>query len=64
MTSMNPIRIAEAVRDACETAALDAYEQAGIRGLCGEGRWECAVEALRAVELEAIIDSLEMDKNT
>ena len=32
--------IAEAVRKACIKVALDAYEQAGISGLCAEGRWE------------------------
>ena len=39
--------LAEAVRDACLRAALQAYENAGISGLCGEGRWEMAVQALR-----------------
>lgn len=29
-------------------AALDAWEDAGLRGLCGEGRVEVAVDALRA----------------
>jgi len=35
--------LAERVRAACVDAALDAYEEAGIRGLCVEGRWEAAV---------------------
>jgi hypothetical protein len=29
-------------------AALDAWEDAGLRGLCGEGRLEVAVDALRS----------------
>ena len=47
--------VAEAVRRACAEAAEDAYEDAGIRGLCAEGRWEVALEAIRRVEVEAVI---------
>lgn len=45
------------VREACLMAAQKAYESAGISGLCEEGRWECAVSAIRSLDLEAIIDS-------
>lgn len=31
-------------------AAVDAYEDGGIRGLCAEGRWELAVEAMRRID--------------
>ncbi len=34
-------KVAEVVRSACLEAALEAYEDAGISGLCAEGRWEC-----------------------
>ena len=51
-------RLAEAVRDACGKAAQEAYENAGISGLCEEGRWECAVAAIRVLDLEAVIDAL------
>lgn len=47
----------EAVREACLRAAADAYEDAGLRGLCVEGRWECALEAIRAIDLQAILTS-------
>jgi PhnB protein len=30
-------------------ALIAAYEDAGLRGLCGEGRWEAAVSAVRAM---------------
>jgi hypothetical protein len=30
-------------------AALAAYEQARLDGLCHEGAWECALEALQAL---------------
>lgn len=49
------LRVAAAVRDACARAAADAYEDAGIRGLCDEGRWECALAAIRTIDLEAVV---------
>ena len=56
-----PRRLAEAVRAACRKAAQEAYENAGISGLCEEGRWECAVSALRSLDLEAVIDAMQDD---
>ena len=54
-------RLAEAVRDACGKVAQEAYENAGISGLCEEGRWECATAAIRAIDLEAVIDAMQDD---
>ena len=51
-------RIAEAVRQACIEAALTVYEDAGINGLCHEGRWECAVDAMRALNVAAIVEQV------
>jgi hypothetical protein len=51
------LAIAEAVRRACAEAAAEAYEDAGIRGLCAEGRWEAAHDAIRRVDVRAIIDA-------
>lgn len=45
--------LAEAVRAACLAAAVAAYEDAGIQGLCPEGRWEAAVAAIRRLDLPA-----------
>lgn len=42
------------LRQACLQAAADAYEDAGLRGLCAEGRWECALDAMRAVDLARV----------
>ncbi|HET7134169.1 MAG TPA: cyclodeaminase/cyclohydrolase family protein, partial [Gammaproteobacteria bacterium] len=42
---------AEAARRALIDAALAAYEDAGLSGLCAEGRWEAAVDALRSLDL-------------
>jgi formiminotetrahydrofolate cyclodeaminase len=41
------------LRRALIAAAVDAYEDAGLSGLCVEGRWEAAIAAMRRVELEA-----------
>ncbi len=46
--------LAEAVRQACIQTALDAYEQGGLAGLCAEGRWEMAIDALRTVRLDEL----------
>ena len=53
------IQLAETVRQACLRAALDAYENAGISGLCGEGRWELAVQAIRELELQPLLDGIQ-----
>jgi hypothetical protein len=50
------------VRDACGKAAQEAWENAGISGLCEEGRWECAISAIRALDLEAVINALQQDE--
>jgi hypothetical protein len=54
-------RLAEVVREACLKAARDAYENAGISGLCEEGRWECALDAIRSLDLETIISATHDD---
>lgn len=46
--------LAEAVRKACIEAALAAYEDAGVSGLCAEGRWEAAISALQSLNLRSI----------
>jgi hypothetical protein len=48
-------RLAQAVRDACVRAALESYEQAGLSGLCAEGRWEVAVDSMRSLEVDAVV---------
>lgn len=52
---IDPIEIAQAVRSACVQAALEGYEQAQIAGLCREGAWEVAVDAIRMVDLKEIL---------
>jgi hypothetical protein len=50
----NRAAVAEAVRAACVDAAIEAYEDAGIRGLCDEGRWECAIAAIRRLDVQSV----------
>lgn len=47
-------QLAEAVRAACIKAALEAYEEGGVLGLCAEGRWEYAISALQQLDLETL----------
>jgi hypothetical protein len=49
------LQMAEAVRQACIEAAIRAYEDAGFSGLCHEGRWECAVDAMRSLPLHPLV---------
>jgi hypothetical protein len=53
-----PLHLAEAVRQACIDAALRAYEDAGLSGLCHEGRWEYAVDAMRGMDLRMLLQTL------
>jgi len=47
--------LADRVRTACLEALLRAYEDAGVQGLCAEGRWEAAVGAVQAMSPEALL---------
>ena len=47
----NAQQLAEAVRRACIEAALAAYQEGGVLGLCAEGRWEYAISAMQQLDL-------------
>ncbi|MBK8754482.1 MAG: acetyltransferase [Candidatus Competibacteraceae bacterium] len=51
-------RLTEAVRAACIKAALDAYEEGGVLGLCAEGRWEYAISTLQQLDLDTLIQGV------
>jgi hypothetical protein len=51
----NEINTAEKVREACAKEFIRAYEEAGIKGLCEEGRIEYALDAVRSLNLEKIL---------
>ena len=46
------------IRDACHQAARYAYDEAAISGLCEEGRIEMALDAIRALEIEELLERL------
>ena len=48
-------RIARAVRDACARVATEACELAGMSGLCEEGRIEMALDAIRTLDVDAVL---------
>ena len=53
-----PLQRAEAMRQACMAAALQAYEEAGLSGLCQEGRWEYAMDVMRGLPLRPLVQAL------
>ena len=55
---MEPEDLAKRIRAACLEAVLQAYEDAGMQGLCAEGRWEAAIGALKTVELAPLLREL------
>ncbi|HEY5086070.1 MAG TPA: hypothetical protein VII66_01815 [Gemmatimonadaceae bacterium] len=51
--------IAEATQCALVDVAMQAYEEAGLSGLCAEGRWEVAVGAMRSYDVRKITPKAE-----
>lgn len=56
------VDLASAIRDACVKAALDAYENARMDGLCHDGAWEVAVGAMRALNVTRVVRNLDAEK--
>lgn len=56
---MDAETFAKRIRDACLKAALEAYDDAGLQGLCAEGRWEVAMGALKALDLTPLLREFE-----
>lgn len=52
--------VAEATRRALVAVALQAYEEAGLSGLCGDGRWEVALGAIRSYDLRNVAEKREL----
>lgn len=59
MDQQTKVALAEQVRRACLEAALAAYEEAGWLGLCQEGRFELAMDAINSLDLTALPEPLE-----
>ena len=47
--------IATATQKALIDAAIRAFEDAGISGLCAEGRWEAALGAMRSYDVLTVV---------
>lgn len=54
--------LAERVRAALIECALEAYADAGVRGLCAEGAWEATVTALRKLDLGPVCRASEQPR--
>lgn len=52
------IRVAEAIKGACLKAAIEAYQDAKMSGLCQEGAWEVALDAIKSLEVEMVLRTL------
>jgi hypothetical protein len=48
--------IAERIREECLKEFIRAYEEAGIKGLCEEGRIEYAVDSVRSLNLYKVLE--------
>ena len=64
MPASDPLEIAAAIRNACVLAALDGYERAQIAGLCQEGAWEVAVDAIRMLDLTEILRTTALEDSS
>jgi len=54
---------AERVRNACITTALEAHDRAALSGLCQEGAWEAAIDAVRHLDLGPLLSVPEITRN-
>ena len=52
-------KLAEQVRVACLQAAMAAYEEGGLLGLCQQGRFELAMDAINTLNLTPLLQAAE-----
>ena len=50
--------MAEKIRAAYLETAVNSYEDAAANGLCAEGAWECAVDAMRHLDLAPLLQEV------
>ncbi|MFZ0612813.1 MAG: hypothetical protein WAM73_11290 [Desulfobacterales bacterium] len=55
---MNELKFAEAVRKCCLQILRRSWEEAGISGLCHEGRWEYAIDVLQNLAVENLLKEI------
>lgn len=54
---------AETLRRRLIAAAVEAYLAGGLAGLCAEGRWDLAVDAMRSLDLNDPADAAAVPPN-
>jgi hypothetical protein len=54
------MKIIEDVRNILIKTAIEKYEDASISGLCAEGAWEAAIDALRDLAPKNILSEIEI----
>lgn len=55
-------KIAEATQRSLVEVAIRAYEEAGLSGLCADGRWEVALGAIRSYDVSKNINDDELPR--
>lgn len=53
---MMSLEVAQMIRAECLAVAAAAYQDAGLQGLCAEGRWKAAYGAVQKLDLKALLD--------
>lgn len=51
-------RVATAVKAACLQEAIAAYQQGKLSGLCQEGAWDLALDAIRSLDVDKVLETL------
>jgi hypothetical protein len=49
------LQLAERVRQACVQALLEGYQMAAMSGLCHQGAFDVAVDAVRSMDLREVV---------
>jgi hypothetical protein len=64
MDASGSLRLARMIRAACAKAAIEAHEDAGVQGLCAEGRFEAAIGAMDQIDLQDLLRRAEAEGNS
>ena len=51
-------KLAEEIRAAYLETAINSYEDASANGLCAQGAWECAVDAMRRLDISELLQEI------
>jgi len=59
---MDEETLVASIRGAFVEAAVRAWDEAGMAGLCAEGRWEAVLGALRSVSVAPLVNASERSR--